>query len=220
MESRYPFEGRERTKGQRIAGRNVRAFRETKDDRRVQPRASETPAQAHRTWRRRQSSQRRNDVALEVGIVEPDRRVGSVHSTDGERRTHQRHQKHQTCGHDPPFREGCSAYNAPEPFGGNTSLSSNAANRGSPRGGSKEPVGDGCRVVKTPCKNGVNRPHEGARTLALQEFLTRNSEPYAYLDVDRDASVQTKPRSGRRRSGSLALMRTAAPESRAWRGTN
>ena len=30
-----------------------------------------------------------------------------------------------------------------------------------------------------------------ARTLALQEFLTRNSQPYAYLDVDRDASVQT-----------------------------
>jgi len=35
----------------------------------------------------------------------------------------------------------------------------------------------------------VNRLHEGALTLALQEFLTRNSEPYAYLDVDRDTSV-------------------------------
>jgi thioredoxin reductase (NADPH) len=29
-----------------------------------------------------------------------------------------------------------------------------------------------------------------AGTLALQEFLTRNSQPYAYLDADRDASVQ------------------------------
>jgi thioredoxin reductase (NADPH) len=29
-----------------------------------------------------------------------------------------------------------------------------------------------------------------AGTLALQEFLTRNSQPYAYLDVDRDAGVQ------------------------------
>jgi thioredoxin reductase (NADPH) len=29
-----------------------------------------------------------------------------------------------------------------------------------------------------------------AGTLALQEFLTRNSQPYAYLDVDRDAVVQ------------------------------
>ena len=30
-----------------------------------------------------------------------------------------------------------------------------------------------------------------AGTLALQEFLTRNNQPYAYLDVDRDADVQT-----------------------------
>jgi thioredoxin reductase (NADPH) len=30
-----------------------------------------------------------------------------------------------------------------------------------------------------------------AGTLALQEFLTRNSVPYAYLDVDRDANVQS-----------------------------
>jgi thioredoxin reductase (NADPH) len=30
-----------------------------------------------------------------------------------------------------------------------------------------------------------------AGTLALQEFLTRNDIPYAYLDVDRDADVQT-----------------------------
>jgi thioredoxin reductase (NADPH) len=29
-----------------------------------------------------------------------------------------------------------------------------------------------------------------AGTLALQEFLTRNSQPYAYLDVDQDAAVQ------------------------------
>jgi len=29
-----------------------------------------------------------------------------------------------------------------------------------------------------------------AGTLALQEFLTRNSQPYAYLDADRDAGVQ------------------------------
>ena len=29
-----------------------------------------------------------------------------------------------------------------------------------------------------------------AGTLALQEFLTRNSHPYAYLDVDGDADVQ------------------------------
>ena len=29
-----------------------------------------------------------------------------------------------------------------------------------------------------------------AGTLALQEFLTRNSQPYAYLDVDRDPEVQ------------------------------
>ena len=29
-----------------------------------------------------------------------------------------------------------------------------------------------------------------AGTLTLQEFLTRNNQPYAYLDVDRDASVQ------------------------------
>jgi thioredoxin reductase (NADPH) len=29
-----------------------------------------------------------------------------------------------------------------------------------------------------------------AGTLALQEFLTRNSQPYAYLDVDQDADVQ------------------------------
>lgn len=29
-----------------------------------------------------------------------------------------------------------------------------------------------------------------AGTLALQEFLTRNSQPYAYLDVDRDPDVQ------------------------------
>jgi thioredoxin reductase (NADPH) len=29
-----------------------------------------------------------------------------------------------------------------------------------------------------------------AGTLALQEFLTRNSQPYAYLDVDREAGVQ------------------------------
>jgi len=29
-----------------------------------------------------------------------------------------------------------------------------------------------------------------AGTLALQEFLTRNNQPYAYLDVDRDAEVQ------------------------------
>jgi len=30
-----------------------------------------------------------------------------------------------------------------------------------------------------------------AGTLALQEFLTRNSQPYAYMDVDRDPNVQT-----------------------------
>ena len=30
-----------------------------------------------------------------------------------------------------------------------------------------------------------------AGTLTLQEFLTRNSQPYAYLDADRDAGVQT-----------------------------
>jgi thioredoxin reductase (NADPH) len=30
-----------------------------------------------------------------------------------------------------------------------------------------------------------------AGTLALQEFLTRNSQPYAYLDVDSDSDVQT-----------------------------
>src|SRR5215468_7881717 len=30
-----------------------------------------------------------------------------------------------------------------------------------------------------------------AGTLALQEFLTRNNQPYAYLDADHDASVQT-----------------------------
>jgi len=29
-----------------------------------------------------------------------------------------------------------------------------------------------------------------AGTLAIQEFLTRNSQPYAYLDVDRDVDVQ------------------------------
>ena len=29
-----------------------------------------------------------------------------------------------------------------------------------------------------------------AGTLALQEFLTRNNQPYAYLDVDHDADVQ------------------------------
>jgi thioredoxin reductase (NADPH) len=29
-----------------------------------------------------------------------------------------------------------------------------------------------------------------AGTLTLQEFLTRNSHPYAYLDADRDAGVQ------------------------------
>src|SRR5262245_34490619 len=28
-------------------------------------------------------------------------------------------------------------------------------------------------------------------TLALQEFLTRNNQPYAYLDADHDAGVQT-----------------------------
>jgi thioredoxin reductase (NADPH) len=30
-----------------------------------------------------------------------------------------------------------------------------------------------------------------ARTLTLQEFLTRNNQPYAYLDADRDAGVRT-----------------------------
>ena len=30
-----------------------------------------------------------------------------------------------------------------------------------------------------------------AGTLAIQEFLTRNNQPYAYLDVDQDAEVQT-----------------------------
>ena len=35
----------------------------------------------------------------------------------------------------------------------------------------------------------IGSPHS-AGTLALQEFLTRNSQPYAYLDADRDASVQ------------------------------
>lgn len=35
----------------------------------------------------------------------------------------------------------------------------------------------------------IGSRHSGL-TLTLQEFLTRNSVPYAYLDVDRDASVQ------------------------------
>jgi thioredoxin reductase (NADPH) len=30
-----------------------------------------------------------------------------------------------------------------------------------------------------------------AGTLALQEFLTRNNQPYTYLDADHDAGVQT-----------------------------
>jgi len=32
--------------------------------------------------------------------------------------------------------------------------------------------------------------HHSAATLALQEFLTRNSQPFAYVDVDRDPGVQ------------------------------
>lgn len=30
-----------------------------------------------------------------------------------------------------------------------------------------------------------------AGTLRVKEFLTRNSHPYAYIDLDRDANVQT-----------------------------
>ena len=35
------------------------------------------------------------------------------------------------------------------------------------------------------------RSRHSAGTLTLQEFLTRNNQPYAYLDADRDSGVQT-----------------------------
>jgi hypothetical protein len=78
----------------------VRDFRETKGVGRIPPGAPEAPPQAQRTRRRRQGSQRHNDVTLEVGIVDPEGRVGSVHSTNGERRTHQRQEKHEAYVHE------------------------------------------------------------------------------------------------------------------------
>ena len=54
-----------------------------------------------------------------------------------------------------------------------------------------------------------------AGTLAIQEFLTRNNQPYAYIDVDVDAEVQSDPRHlrrGRRRRSGLHLSRRAGPQ--------
>ena len=74
----------------------MRAFRDAEANRRVRLIPAQTP-QAARTRRRHERPQRRHDLAFEVRIVDPEKRGRGVHSTDGEGRTRQRHQKQPTC---------------------------------------------------------------------------------------------------------------------------